>query len=98
MLHRCNSCLYWDTKDIRERNGQPVGKCLKMQNCFCCNYGSQIAGAIGGGHFESFGTFGCSMWRIDSRNKRCDDVVPNPPSKFPPNREIREGDIPKRKT
>lgn len=71
----CGNCLYWNPvkpfyADIRSR-----GECKLMSKCFCCNHGTpdkptyQIAGAIGGGSFESFASFGCNQWRIDSRAK-----------------------------
>ena len=63
----CNTCLYW-SRDPKET--KPIGTCMKMQNCFCCHSDRQIAGAVGGGTFKSFGTFGCNMWRIDSRANR----------------------------
>jgi hypothetical protein len=65
----CGNCLYWQPKETR-LIGKIVGKCAKMRDCFCCHQKEkeQIAGAVGGGDFESFSNFGCILWRVDSRN------------------------------
>lgn len=66
----CSTCLYWERKKPFYKEVKMVGACKKMSNCFCCNHIRQIAGAIGGGHFESYGEFSCNMWRIDTRAKK----------------------------
>jgi hypothetical protein len=68
--NNCGNCFYWQKKGLSYKTGEQIGACLKMRDCFCCNYDRQISGAIGGGHFESKAIFYCNMWRIDSRANR----------------------------
>lgn len=70
MDQTCSNCRYWSLSVDSIRDNKEVRACYRMNNCFCCNHrNGQIAGAMGGGYFASFGTFSCNMWRIDTRNK-----------------------------